>query len=194
MIYLPTDLELVEQLNDGKKKAFETIYDRYADSLYGYVYNRIKIKPVSEEIVQDIFLSLWSKHQTLEITTSLEAYLYGACKYKILTYVRSDLVRKRYAADFMVYVAGKHDNSVEEFMNLADIRTTIEKSIGDLPDKCQMAFRLSRMDHLPIPDIAEKMNISTRTVENYLSQALRHLRITLGEFMAIVVWMDLWRH
>lgn len=190
---MQTDLELIEQLNDGKQKAFESIYDRYSDALYTYVFNRVKIKQVSEEIVQEIFVSLWAKHRTLEITTSLEAYLYGACKYKILTYIRSDLVRKRYAADFMLYITGKYDNSVEEFMNLSDIRSTIENSICQLPDKCQMAFRLSRMDHLAIPDIAEKMNISTRTVENYLSQALRHLRITLGEFLAIIAWFDLWR-
>lgn len=193
MISMQTDPELVEQLNDGKQKALEVIYDRYADALYTYVYNRIKLKPVSEEIVQEIFYSLWIKRKKLEITTSLEAYLYGACKYKILTHIRSDLVRKRYAADFMVYIAGQYDNSVEEFMNLSDINATIEKSIQDLPDKCQMAYRLSRMDHLPIQDIARKMNISNRTVENYLSQALKHLRTTLGEFLAIIVWFDLWR-
>jgi len=187
-----TDPELVEQLNNGKRAAFETIYDRYAKSMLTYVYRRVKLKPVSEEIVQEIFVSLWTKHRTLEITTSLEAYLYGACKYKILTYMRSDLVRKRYAADFLVFITGKYDNSVEEFMNLADIREIIEQSICDLPDKCQMAFRLSRTDNLPIPEIAKKMNISTRTVENYLSQALRHLRVTLGEFLAIAVWLDLW--
>jgi len=187
-----TDLELVEQLNSGERTAFEAIYTKYAKSMHTYVYKRVKLKPVSEEIVQEIFISLWSKHGTLEITTSLEAYLYGACKYKILTYMRSDLVRKRYAADFLVFITGRYDNSVEEFMNLADIREIIEESIRELPDKCQMAFRLSRTDFLPIPEIAQKMNISTRTVENYLSQALRHLRTTLGEFLAVVVWLDLW--
>ncbi len=188
-----TDPELVERLNSGKREAFETIYARYAKNMLTYVYKRVKLKPISEEIVQEIFISLWSKHRTLEIKTSLEAYLYGACKYKILTYMRSDLVRKRYAADFLVFITDKYDNSVEEFMNLADIREIIETGIRELPDKCQMAFRLSRMDYLPIPEIAQKMNISTRTVENYLSQALRHLRSTLGEFLAVAVWFDLWR-
>lgn len=178
---------LLPLLKSGDMKAFEIIYDLYADNLFRYIYSRVRIKEISEEIIQEIFVSLWTKRETLVITSSLESYLYGAAKYKILSYMRSDKVRKQYAADFTLFVAGRYDNSVEEWTDLTDLQSTVERSIQELPDKCQTAFRLSRMEHLPIPHIAERMNISTRTVENYLSQALRHLRTSLGEFLALAI-------
>jgi RNA polymerase sigma-70 factor (ECF subfamily) len=182
------DAELLPLLNKGDRKAFELIYDRYADTLYRYIYNRIRIKEDTEEIVQEIFVSLWAKRENLVISSPLSAYLYGASKNRIFNYIRSGQVRKKYAVDFALFLADRNDNSVQEFMNLSDLQSTIEHSISQLPDKCQQAFRLSRMEHLSIPNIAERMNISTRTVENYLSQALKHLRTTLGEFLAILVW------
>ncbi len=94
-------------------------------------------------------------------------------------------MRKRYAADFLVFITGKYDNSVEEFMNPADIREIIEESISELPNRRQMAFRLSRTDFMPIPEIAQKMNISTRTVEKLFiagTAAFTHTR-----------WENSWR-
>jgi RNA polymerase sigma-70 factor (family 1) len=185
------DTGLLPLLNRGDRKAFEAIYDRYADGLYRYVFNRVRIKEDSEEIVQEVFTSLWAKHDTLEITTSLSAYLYSISKHKIFNYIRSDKVWKKYAADFTLFLAERYDNSVEELMNVSDVQAIIESSISELPDKCQTVFRLSRKEHLSIQLIAERMNISTRTVENYLSQALKHLRGSLGEFLALIIWFGI---
>lgn len=183
------DVNLVTQLNEGNKVAFENIYDRYANDLYRFVFNRIRLKEVSEEIVQEIFVSLWSKRAELRIG-SLSSYLYAASKYQMLTYFRSDKVRKKYAAEFALYLSERRDNSIEEFMNVSDLHSLIERAIQELPEKCREAFRLSRFEHFSIAEIAERMNISPRTVENYLTQALRHLRLSLGEFLAFMVWLS----
>ena len=171
---------LLPSLRNGDQKAFEVIYDFFADRLYGYVYNRVRVKETSEEIVQEIFASLWVKRESLVITTSLDCYLYGAAKHKILSHIRSDRVRKKYAADFTLFSAERMDNSNQELMELIDLQQTIDERISELPKKCQAAFRMSRMEHEPIQRIAERMNISNRTVENYISQALKHLRLRLG--------------
>lgn len=178
---------LLSLLNSGDQRAFEAIYDCFAERLYRYVYSRIRVKETSEEIVQEIFVSLWVRRESLKISTSLDSYLFGVAKHKILSHIRSEGVRKKYAADFVLFAAERIDNSSEELLELKDLQHTIDERISELPEKCQTAFRMSRMEHEPIQHIAERMNISNRTVENYISQALKHLRTSLGEFLAAMI-------
>lgn len=185
-------LKALIMLQSGDPSAFETIYNHFATRLYNYVYSRVRLREPSEEIVQEIFLSLWEKRNVLSITSSLESYLFGAAKHKILSYIRSEQVRKRYAAEFVLFAAERFDNSNEELSDLRDLERTLDEKIAELPDKCREVFRMSRVEHLPIQRIAEKMNISTRTVENYISQALRHLRTSIGEFLVWAVLVLNW--
>lgn len=178
---------LLSLLNSGDQRAFEAIYDCFADRLYQYAYSRIRVKETSEEIVQEIFVSLWVRRGSLEITASLDSYLFGAAKHKILSHIRSERVRKKYAAELARFAAERMDNSSEELLELKDLEQTIKERISELPEKCQAVFRMSRMEHEPIQRIAERMNISSRTVENYISQALKHLRVSLGEFLAVII-------
>jgi RNA polymerase sigma factor (sigma-70 family) len=107
--------------------------------------------------------------------------------------VRSANVRKKYAAEFVLFLSSKQDNSVEEFMNANDLQALLEAAILKLPEKCQVIFRMSRFENASIQEIAERMNISTGTVENYLSQALRYLRSALGDFLFFILWFGSWK-
>ena len=176
-------------IQSGDQKAFEILYNCFADRLYNFVHSRVRIKEQAEEIVQEIFVSLWNKRADLQITDSIESYLFAAAKYKILTFIRSEHVRKKYAEEFTLFASERYDNSVEESNDLHDLELTLNEKISELPQKCQTAFRMSRMEQEPIPRIAAKMNISTRTVENYISQALKHLRTSLGELLAVVAFL-----
>lgn len=187
------DSDLLILLRKGEARTFELIYERFSGRLYHYINNRVNSKEVSEEIVQEIFLSLWGRRATLNITTSLEAYLFGAAKFSILTYIRSENVRKKYAAHFGSFSDDHVDNSHQEMMEVMDLRYCIERSIAALPERCRTAFHLSRIENEPISRIAERMKISHRTVENYLSQALKHLRTSLGQFLTSpVLWFVAW--
>jgi RNA polymerase sigma-70 factor (family 1) len=170
-----------------QEQAFGALYDRFEPGLYRYVHSKVRVKEVCEEIVQEIFVALWAKRDTLVINMSVEAWLFGAAKNKILTYIKSRSVRERYAADFALYAAEQVDNSSEEIVHLKDLYKTIEESISKLPDHYQTAFRLSRMQHQPTQRIAEHMKISPRTVENYISAALKHLRISLDRVMMVII-------
>lgn len=183
--------DLLSLLKSGESKSFDIIYDRFADHLFDFICSRIRNKAVSEEILQEIFISLWRKRETLEITRTLEAYLFGSAKHKILTYIRSERVHRKYAEDFVLFAAQHYDNSNEEMMDVKDLQHCIDLKISQLPEKCRLAFRLSRVDHQPIQQIAERMNISKRTVENYLSQALKHLRTSMSEYLPVLIlWIS----
>lgn len=170
-----------------QEKAFEALYDRFEPGLYRYVYSKVRTKEVCEEIIQEIFLALWAKRDKLVINMSVEAWLFGAAKNKILNFIRSRAVRDRYAANFALFASERFDNSSEEILYMKDLFKAIEESISELPDHYQTAFRLSRMQHQPTQRIAEYMKISPRTVENYISAALKHLRISLDRVMLLII-------
>lgn len=176
-------------IQSGDQKAFEFLYNCFADRLYNFIYSRVRLKEQAEEIVQEIFVSLWNKRDDLQINNSIESYLFGAAKYKILSFIRSEQVRKKYAEEFTLFASERYDNSVEESNDLQDLQLTLNKKISELPEKCQTAFLMSRMEQESIPRIAAKMNISTRTVENYISQALKHLRTSLGELLVVIEFL-----
>ncbi len=184
------DLQLFQLFKEKDKYAFEELYERYAEAIYKYTFARINSKEISEEIVQEIFISLWTKRNELEIKNSLNSYLFGAAKYKILTYIRSKGIERKYAAHLTHFLTEQYDNPTEDLINSKELKETIESVISELPERCQLAFRLSRMEHKSIAEIAEIMEISPRTVENYITQALKHLRSSLGDFLTyLIVWM-----
>lgn len=182
------DSRLLAALQVGDTAAFETIYQRMAEKLLHYVDSRVHNREQSEEIVQEIFVSLWVRRQDIDIHSSIDAYLYAAAKYQLLNYIRSESVRQKYAEHFSLFATTQSKNT-EEFINLSDLKATIEEHVARLPPKCQQVFRLSRFTGRSIQDIADEMSISTRTVENYITQALKHLRQALSQYPWIIILM-----
>lgn len=180
-------LRLIAALKEGSEKAFESIYDRMANRLYLFILRKIGTKEIAEEILQEVFVALWNNRNAIEIDTSLDAYLFGIAKNKIFSFMRSESVRNKYAAEFSLFAQKYRDNSLEESMDLNDLHRVLEDKISELPDKCQTAFRMSRFEHASISEIAKTMNISTRTVENYITQALRHLRTHLNTVLLFLL-------
>lgn len=183
------DLILFNLMKQGNELAFQKIYNSYWERLFAYTYNRLHTREASEEVVQDVFFSLWAKRESIMVTSSLSAYLCGATKHRLLNELRSAKVRKAYASDYAFFVKNLNDDSNAEQQDLNDLEHSIESKISELPKQCQAVFRLSRQEHIPIQNIAERLKISTKTVENYLTQALKHIRTSLGEFLVFLILM-----
>jgi len=185
--------QLLEALRSGDASAFERIYLQMGEQLLHYVHSRIQNRAVSEEIIQEIFISLWMRRHDLSIRTALEPYLFSAAKHKILSHIRSEKVRRRYAEHFALFVAQHHANMTADLLDVADLEAVIEERIATLPPKCQQAFRMSRFAHKSIAEIAEEMDISARTVENYITKALKYLREALsrGQWTFVLIGLFL---
>lgn len=177
---IPADEHLLTLIRTGNEPAFAKLYTRYASALLGYCMKRINDKAASEEIVQEIFIRLWERRASLEHVTYVKAYLYAAVRHRIANHIAHSIIRVKYAQYYEAF-AGRLDNSTEEKMNVKDFHETLERSLSSLPDNCQKVFRMSRMDHLTIPEIAEKTNLNPRTVENYITLALKHLRSVFNQ-------------
>lgn len=162
---------LLTRLKHNDDRAFEIIYNELGNGIFHYCNSRINDLFISEEIVQEVFLSLWNKRSSLEITTSLKSYLFTAAKYQILNHIRSEKVRKEYATNLANYLLINYENPTEDLIAVNDLKALIDEIVESLPKKCQLVFKMSRFENLSIQEISKEMNISTRTVENHLTKA-----------------------
>jgi len=168
------DAELVSLLGKGDKKAFEIIYRIYASALYRYARRNIDVKADCEEIVQEVFESLWAGHERLTHLGVLGAYLFQKVKYKIIRYFQRDTVWRKYAKHYALFEV-IYDNADDEEKGPYLVQAMIGRSIAQLPERCRLAIKLRLSENLSNSDIATRMKIKASTVENYMVVAYRHL-------------------
>jgi RNA polymerase sigma-70 factor (ECF subfamily) len=135
----------------------------------------------TEDIIQDIFISLWDKRNTLQLKGSMSSYLYTAVRYRFFDLVSRQKIRNDYVAHFQQYI-DTHDSPTESYINEKELVELIEREISKLPEKMQEIFRLSRYEGLSHREIAQQLDISEKTVRNQINNALKILRKRLGAF------------
>lgn len=170
------DSVLLEKLSEGSEDALATLHHLYAQALYKFVYSRTELTDVSKEIVQEIFISLWQRRSSLVIETSLRQYLFGAAKFKVLDYQRWARIRQSYLDEMKMVYEDIYINSIDDQVCVDHILESIDCILDKLPSRASFVFRLSRFEYKTIQEISRQLNISRRTVENYISLVLSELR------------------
>ena len=186
-----TDEELLELIRQEDRVAFEQIYNRYWSKLYISAYKILRDRQSSEDIVQEVLVQLWLKRSTQQIE-SLNAYLYTAVRFQVFTTIRKNKVRETLFAEIEELV---DFNSAEDNLVVLDITHKLEKSIADLPEKCREIFSLSRKEQLSTKEIAARLGISPKTVENQLTIAFRKLKVLMGDvlFGLAIIIIQFWK-
>jgi RNA polymerase sigma-70 factor (ECF subfamily) len=180
-----SDDKLVELMRQQDMAAFDEIYYRYWKRLYAMAYNRVHSKMVAEELVQEIFISVWVNRATLQVQ-NLSGYLFTATKYKVISYYERQLTRKTYL-EKQIAIAQDRDDTTEQTVLLNDLHDALDREVSKLPARCQEVFRLSREENLSIKQVAEQMGVSEKTVENQLLKALKVLRTSLRHYIMSVI-------
>jgi RNA polymerase sigma-70 factor (family 1) len=175
-----SDEALLKLLRHEGLEAFEEIYRRYWKKLYSMSYKRVQSREIAEELVQDIFTSLWIGKDKASIE-NLSAYLFSAIKYRVINHLAKELSRKSYAEQQLA--VAKEDNSTEETVLLDDLEGALQEAIGKLPAKRQMIFELHRQENLSIKQVASQLGISEKTVENQYGKAMKMLKLNLKHFI-----------
>jgi len=170
-----TDADLMMSLREGNGHAFAEIYDRYWKRLLAVAYNHCRDKIIAEEIVQEVFISLWNRRQALCID-NINAYLATAVRLSVFKqYVRQkrrDQIKEQ-AADPIITTWD------EEKIYTRLLQQHINGIVEVLPEKCRLVFKLSRDEGLSIPEVAHRMGIAEKTAEAHLTKALKVLRLKL---------------
>lgn len=174
-----SDEALLGLLHDENRLAFNVLYNRYWKKLYNTASKRIKDREAAEEIVQDLFTSLWINRKKIRIHTSFESYLHGSVRYLIIACFQRQVNKLRFEEGFSK-VNSLSDNTTEDFILTNDLIESLNRKVYALPDKCRSVFQLSRKDHKSNKEIAAALGISEKTVENHMTKALKLLRVGLG--------------
>jgi RNA polymerase sigma-70 factor (family 1) len=172
---------LLAALRNGDKKAFEEIFNRYWFDLLKIACGRTKSREEGEEIVQDIFTSLWKNRNTILIS-NLSYYLFSAVRKRVISNVRTKIIHEKYW-DYYSQFLQRDALVTDEDVEFADLDEAVENALRQLPEKPQQVFRLNRMEGHSVSEISKNLNIPKRTIEYYLTQSLRQLRVHLKDYI-----------
>lgn len=173
-MYQPEEIQLFEKIKTGDEKAFEILFHKYYRFLCSFATKIINDDASAEEIVQDFFVKLWEKREQLIIETSIQNYLFRSVKNHCINYLQHNKTKVRYAQKIISEVESNYSDN-DSFPEI-ELAKKIEESINSLPEKRKEIFMLSRQEGLKYHEIAEKLNISIKTVETQMSIAIKSLR------------------
>ena len=186
---------LMEGLQNGDESTFEVIYKMYASRLYYFIYEYIPQKDISENIVQETLMVLWSKKSELTDNTNLGAYLFTVAKNNCLYKLREIKYRQRIFHNAEVKESELEANyialeSLETTrFNEIEIEQIIEHTLAQLPPQCRTVFNLSRFKGMKNREIAEELNISAKAVEGHITKALKVFRVALKDYLPFVAFI-----
>ena len=171
---------LFERINKSDQKAFEILFHNYYKILCLFASKLIHDDVAAEEIVQDFFVKLWEKREQITIETSVKNYFFRSVKNYSLNFIQHNKTKIAHAQNLLSEVDNNFsdDNIYPE----PDLFEKIEESINSLPEKRREIFRLSRQEGLKYQEIAQKLNISIKTVETQMSLAIKTLRDKLKNY------------
>lgn len=161
---------------------FETLFRQNYSNLCSYAHNFLKDPETSEEIVQEVMVNFWNRRNILEIRDSAKAYLYRAVRNSCMNHLKHLKVREQHASDARSAVA-ESTIDPEQVLIMSELEWRIREAIDKLPVERKKAFCLSRYEGLTYPEIAERLDISVKTVENQIGAALKTLRKELAEYL-----------
>jgi RNA polymerase sigma-70 factor (ECF subfamily) len=171
-----TNAQLIQLLETGDERAFSTLYDRYWKKLYAIAFNRLKESSSAEDIVHDVFVGLWSNRQTVQIN-NIEHYLAVAVKYAVLNRLKKEIREKEKRSAAITESPVIDFQLVETSIDNKKLLEKIWQEVESLPEKCRLIFIYSRKGGMPVKEIAQKLKLSPKTVENQLGKAVRHLKV-----------------
>lgn len=166
---------------------FESLFRDFFPVLMAFAVKILGNEEDARDVVQKVFINLWEKREKLDLESSMKSYLFTAVHHRSLNVIRD---RKKFDGNEMP----EQDSGMDlpGMIEAAELETRIMEVIGGLPEKCRQIFVLNRFENLKYGEIAEKLGISEKTVENQISKALKVLREKLARYLAILVWLVLY--
>jgi len=171
------DIVLYTKVREGDIRAYETLFRRYFEPLCMYGKKITGDMDVAEEIVQELFYTIWKDRSSLRIAWSVKSYLYGAVRNQSLQYLEHLQVRQRY----FQHVAGEftesssHD-SPQEILEYKELEQRLENTLEQLPKRQRDIFRMNRFEGKKYDQIAHELSLSVKTIEAEMSKTLKMLR------------------
>ena len=181
------ELEIVLlQLADGNPAAIEELFDHYYPRLYHFSKSFLKLDEGIDDILQEVFIKIWQNRKSIKNFETFNSYVFTITRNLLLNELRSRLNNQKIRDNILKASLAEEYLPFEE-LDYLELKSKIEAVIEELPSKQKEIFKLSRIEGLSHKEIAEKLNISTKTVEYHISQSISILKAKLESFGLISV-------
>jgi RNA polymerase sigma-70 factor (family 1) len=172
---LHNERELLQMISQGDEQAFATVFDHYRNRIYGVALKLTHSTTVSEEIVEDVFLKIWTRRVTLNEIESFSAYLFTIARnetYKIL---------KQIAKNYKIVLLSENNeslihNNTEDYLIDKEFTSLLQKAIDRLPHQQKQVYKLMKEEDLKRGEVAELLQLQPETVKFHLAQAMKNIR------------------
>ena len=182
--------DLIVRLKNGDQTAFELLFHFYYPGLVIYASQFTADRDEAEEIVQDFFVRFWQKHQQVLQSDSLKNYFFLSVKNSSLNFLKHRIVEAKYLKE-LSNLPNQHLVYDPDLYVATELQNKIKSSIDNLPEKCREIFVMSRIHGMKNEDIAIELNLSKRTIETQISNALKVLRIELKDYLGLLVLLGI---
>ncbi|SEM67981.1 RNA polymerase sigma-70 factor, ECF subfamily [bacterium A37T11] len=179
-----TDQDLFILLKNGDSLAYTEIFERYQGVLYSHAFRLLGDHVEVQDVIQDVFLHLWQKRETLDVKTNLSSYLYSAVRNGVFNVMSHQKVVGRYT-ESLNHFWEEGEYSTDKKIREQELNQVINQEIVALPEKMRQVFLLSRNGNVSYKQIGEQLNISEKTVRNQVYNAVHILKVKISSFLTI---------
>lgn len=170
-----SDAELAYLIKQGEKEAFRELFEKYAPKIYQFSLSYLRNEEDAKELVQEVFIKVWEKREILDASQNIKAYIFKIAVNTIYDFIRHKNIENAFN-DFARINFDIHSNNTWDTIIFEEMKSTLNKLVAELPEQRRRIFNMSKRQGLSNDEIAQKLNISKRTVENQLYRALTFLK------------------
>lgn len=188
---LTADQLIITQIKDRNEKVFESVFKEYFKVLTIYAKKYVLDLDTAKDITQETFAKLYEKREDLEIHTSLKSFLYASVRNRCLDYIKLHKIRQQHKDQIKYQSSISSEDEDAEKIRLSELKQKIHKVIQTLPTQNQKIFMMSRFEGKSNQEIADELDISKRTVETHISNAIKRIKTTvvLGVMLLVISFL-----
>ncbi|SEI52751.1 RNA polymerase sigma-70 factor, ECF subfamily [Dyadobacter sp. SG02] len=168
-------------ISEGNLAAFAELFERYWQQLYVKACARLENEADAKDCVQDVFMTIWTKRDSLTLPLSVAGYLHTCVKHKVYTLFRARMTDQRHLVAY-THETQYHEEPDQHSLGFEELALLIEKEIAYMPEQMRKIYLLSREQHLSGVEIARQLELSHQTVRNQISHALRRIRDRIDQY------------
>lgn len=180
-----SDTKLMFLLREGDTAAFTELYNRFWALMYVYACKMLD-KDSAEDVVQEVFTYIWDNCAEIEINSSVSSYLYTAVRYRIFDYFDRQKVRAEHIESLQRFI-DEGEYTTDSYVREKELKNLVEDAVQLLPPRMREVFELSRKSFLSQREIAERLNISDKTVKKQIGNAIKSLKLKLGTLLSLML-------
>ena len=176
-------IELLSLMKEGNEGAFQKIFNAYHHKLYNFVFSFVKSDFVAKDILQEVFIKVWVKRSTIDLSTSFDSFMYTVARNQTYNHLRK--IANQDSLKSEVWKNIRHySHQTEDSILLSEYNDIIDDILDNLPVKKRSIYILSRVQGKSNQEIAELLNISQKTVKNHLWKTLQLIKTQLQPYLS----------